>query len=99
MEPSEAMRKPTLWRHVTGERGINRVRVYERRPGGPLSIEWYDRNGRHQKSLTNLTGEPLLGSDKEHRELAKELAAKLAAELRKTREAQRLRTLKGILMT
>jgi len=90
------MSRAKLWRFIAGERGVNRIRVYERRPGGPISVEWYDRDGRHQKTLTKLTGIPLLASDPGDRELAKELAERMAAAQRKKREEQRLHVLTGI---
>jgi hypothetical protein len=61
------------WSHIEGERGVNRIRVYERQPGGPIHVEWYDRAGRHQSSLTTITGLPI-----RDRKLAVQLARKLA---------------------
>lgn len=85
-----------LWRYITGEKGVNRIRVYERRPGGPISVEWYDREGRHQQSLTRLSGVPLLADSEENRELAKELADRMAAAQRRAREADQAHKLLGL---
>jgi integrase len=73
-----------LWRYATGERGLNRIRVYERRPNGPIYVEWYDREGRHQQSLRTAAG------------LAKQLADVMAAAQRRKREAQTASTLLGL---
>lgn len=45
-----------LWRYITGNRGVSRVRVYERRPDAPLQIEWYENGRRRQRSLRSFTG-------------------------------------------
>lgn len=65
------------WSWSTGERGVNRVRVYERKPGGPLQIEWHTDGGRKRKSLKKLVGEPVYD-----RETAKTIATEMAAKLR-----------------
>lgn len=92
------MSKQALWRYITGEKGINRIRVYERVPGGPIQVEWYDRNGRHQKSLTSLAGIPLRGDSEHDRDLAKQLAERMAAGQRKERQAQVAHQLLGLPM-
>ncbi len=32
------------WCYSTGERGRNRVRAYEERPGGVILVEFYERD-------------------------------------------------------
>ncbi|MCH7533337.1 MAG: zinc ribbon domain-containing protein [Gemmatimonadetes bacterium] len=48
-----------LWRRSFGRKGYNRVTVYERDPGGPLQLLYWDRDGARRESLTNLDGVPI----------------------------------------
>lgn len=45
-----------LWSFIVGDKGVSRVRVYERYPGSPLQIEWYLHGRRYQRSLKYETG-------------------------------------------
>jgi hypothetical protein len=80
-----------LWSYIAGERGVSRVRVYERRPGSPLWVEWHDKAGLHQKTLSTAAGSPI-----RDRKLARQLADKMALSQRVKRERQILHTLLGI---
>lgn len=66
-------RKGKTWSYTAGEKGRNRVRVYEEQRTGILMLEWYEQSGkRKRKSLGH--------RDKEK---AKEIADRVAAELRR----------------
>lgn len=52
-----------LWSFTCGKRGESRVRVYERRPGAPLQIEWYLAGKRYQRSLKYETGATIYDRD------------------------------------
>jgi integrase len=80
-----------MWSYTAGEKGINRIRVYERREAGPIYVEWYDREGRHQQSLRTATNTPVFDKP-----LAKKLADAMAAAQRKKREGQLGATLLGL---
>jgi hypothetical protein len=80
-----------LWSYTVGERKLNRIRVYERRPNGPLYIEFYNGTGRHQMSLTTATGVAIFD-----RELAKSIANSAASAQRKKREARVAHQLLGL---
>lgn len=56
-------RKKDLWRYTAGEKGVNRVTVYERRDSPVIQIEWWDDTGRNQKSLRTAIGEPVTDRD------------------------------------
>ncbi len=76
------MSKSKLWRYSTGDKGVNRVTVYQRNLSPRLYIEWWDDDGRHQRSLTTATGVPIVD-----RNLAKRLAHRAsAAQLRKRKQ-------------
>lgn len=45
-----------LWSYRTGKRGASVVRVYERKAGGALQVEWYIEGQRYQRSLQYVTG-------------------------------------------
>jgi hypothetical protein len=79
-----------LWSYIAGERELS-VRVYERRPGGLLWVEWYDRGDPHQKPLSTAAGSPT-----RDRKLAKQLAEKMALAQRIKRERDIVHTLLGI---
>jgi hypothetical protein len=79
-----------LWSYSTGVRGHNRIRVYERRDGGPLWVEWYDDSGRHQKPLRDLRNRPILDKD-----LAKQLAEKMSAAQDRRRDQEQVHTMLG----
>lgn len=68
--------KESSWSYSTGEAGRNRVRVFEREPGSPISVSWRDDDGRHRKSLRALTGAPI-----RDRGTAREVAERVAASL------------------
>ena len=48
-------RKKT-WSFKAGEKGQSRVRVFERRTGGPLYVEWKDRLGRKKNQVLRVSG-------------------------------------------
>jgi hypothetical protein len=91
MMPAAGRGKGRLWSYIVGERGINRIRVYERRPDGPIWVEWFDRAGRHQRTLTSAAGVPIMDRD-----AAKRLAEKMAVAQREKREKRALRELLGL---
>ena len=62
-----------LWSYICGRRGINRIRVYERRDSKCIYVEWFDSDGRHQKVL-RLAEEPVTD-----RTLAKRVAHRMSA--------------------
>ena len=66
-----------MWSYITGKRGKNRVRVYERRDVDCLFIEWFDNGHRWQRSLKSLVGEGVY-SKKDAVRYAHQLAEKLA---------------------
>ena len=80
-----------LWSYTTGDKGLNRIRVYERRPNGPIYVEWYDRDGRHQQSLRSATGTAILD-----KKLAQQLADAMAMAQRRKREGHVAATLLGM---
>ena len=53
------MARKKLWSYSAGQKGINRIRVYERRGQLSLYREWYDDDGRHQEVLKRATGYPV----------------------------------------
>ena len=67
------------WSYSTGHRGMNRVRVYERRTTGVegIWIEWREGDKRVQRSLRSLVG---------HAVTDRSLAVDIANELAKARE-------------
>lgn len=80
-----------LWSYTTGEKGLNRVRVYEREIGKPLQICIYIRGKAHRETLRNLNdGEPIFDRD-----LAKEIADAVAMDRRKRLEARTAREILG----
>lgn len=64
------------WSYSTGKVGENRVRVYEREPGSPISIRWRDQDGRHFKSLSALMVIPFRDKD-----IARKIADRVARNL------------------
>lgn len=83
---------PFLWRRKFGNKGYNRVDVYERRPGGELHVCWWDRKGANRESLTNLAGEPIFD-----RELAEKIGEAMAdAQAKARRESTKLSAVLGI---
>lgn len=80
-----------LWSYSPGVKSVNRIRVYERRPGGAIYVEWYDRLGRHQRTLTTVAGVAV--TDKK---LAQKIADAMAAAQAKRRHKQTARTLLGL---
>lgn len=77
------------WDYTTGEKGLNRVRVYERRPGGPIWICIYVKGKAYRESLSNLNdGTPIFD-----RELAKEIADAIAMDRRQRAEAKTARAI------
>ena len=71
-----------LWRHTVGIKGLSRVTVYERVPGGPIQLLWYDRYGPHRETLKNMKGVPVYDRDRAIR-----IAEEMAAAQREKREA------------
>lgn len=82
---------PKLWRWSIGQKAYNKVTVYERRPNGPLSIQWWDDNGRHNESLENVAGQPV-----HDKELAMLIARRSSDEQAKARERDSAAALFGI---
>lgn len=80
-----------LWRYTTGEKGLNRVSVYERRPGGPLWVMWYVRGAAVRESLRNLNGTPVFDRD-----LAMDIADRMAKARRREVEGKQARDIMGI---
>lgn len=80
-----------LWRYTTGQKGLNRVTVYERRGTKSLYIEWWDDEGRHQVSLKAIVGHPV--SD---RALAKRLADKGSRDQERRRNLQASESVFGV---
>lgn len=64
-------------------RGLNAVRVYERKPNGSIYVEWYDRDGRHQVALKSIAGGAV--TDKK---LAMRIADEMATAQAKVRHAE-----------
>lgn len=90
-----------LWSHVVGEKGVNRIRVYEIYEGSPIHVEWWDDAGRNKASFKKITGRTI-----RDKELAVRLAEKMAEGQAKARHAEvaerflgvpRRRTLKELL--
>lgn len=79
-----------LWRYKTGQKGVNRVTVFERKPGGPLHVEWWDNEGRHRETLTNASGHPITDRD-----LAQKIARSMSDAQRAKRNAQAAHALLG----
>lgn len=79
------------WDYTTGEKGLNRVRVYERRPGGPLQVLWYVRGQAVRESLRNLNGTPIFDRD-----LAMDIADRMAKARRREVEGKQARDIMGI---
>jgi integrase len=73
-----------LWRYSCGAKGINRVTVYERAPGGPVQIQWWDREGRHRETLRNVAGVAIVDRD-----LAVDIA-KASSDLQRARREARV---------
>lgn len=66
------------WSWSTGQPGVNRVRIYERTPDGPLQIAWYPEPGQpERKSLKSLVGHHVYD-----RSEAKTIATNVSAKLR-----------------
>lgn len=72
-----------LWSHVVGEKGVNRIRVYEIYEGSPIHVEWWDDAGRNKASFKKLTGYTIRDKD-----LAVRLAEKMAEGQAKARNAE-----------
>lgn len=84
-------RRRDVWSYTTGEKGLNRVKVYEREPGRPLQICIYIRGQAHRETLRNLNdGVPIFDRD-----LAKEIADAVAMDRRQRAEARTAREILG----
>ena len=70
------MSQEETWSYSTGRRGVSRVRVYERYPGGPIQIEY---TGAPRQTLTNLAKTPITDQALATR-IANRLSEELAAE-------------------
>lgn len=79
------------WSLSIGRRGLNRIRVYERYPGGPLWVEWYVGPKRIQESLTDTAGVAI-----HDKQLAIDIATAMSEAQRKKREAMVGRELLGL---
>lgn len=64
------------WSHITGRRGLNRVRVFIDRPGDPIEVEWFPGGRRRRRVLRSPSGVPIYDKN-----LAKQLARELADSL------------------
>lgn len=71
------------WRYTVGNKGVNRVTVYERPDGTCIAIEWWDNEGRHRERLKDDIGHPVTD-----RELAKKIAQRAAAAQDRKRNQQ-----------
>jgi hypothetical protein len=45
-----------LWRCRFGEKGVNLVIAHERRPGGPVFLDWWEGGQRHRQSIATRCG-------------------------------------------
>lgn len=79
------------WSHSTGTAKHNRVRVYERTPGGPIWIEYRVAGRLVRRSLSTLTAAPVLD-----RTVARAVAEKVAAHLRVAETEEQLLTTMGV---
>lgn len=79
------------WSLSIGRRGLNRIRVYERYPDGPLWVEWYVGPKRIQETLTDTAGVAI-----HNKELAITIATAMSEEQKKNREATTGRELLGL---
>jgi len=73
-----------LFRYSAGQRGVNRVVIYERKRGGILQIEYWLGKKRVQVSTRTILGFPMLAKTAKDRKLARRVADKVAAEHRRT---------------
>ena len=65
------------WSYITGKKGVNRVRVYTRKDGDPIYIEWFGDGRRWQRSLGLLVGKSVV-LKRDAVRYAHQLAEKLA---------------------
>lgn len=66
-----------MWRYTCGQKGINRITVYERPGRHQIYIQWFDLDGRHRVTLRSQTGHPVT-SRADAIELAEDAATKQA---------------------
>lgn len=79
------------WSKKFGVKGLNRIRVYERREGGPIQVEYSTKDGRRRETLKRTTGAPV-----KDRELACQIAEAMAANQRRHIEARTAADILGI---
>lgn len=79
-----------MWRRSVGDKGVNRITVYERPDATSIHVEWWDNEGRHREALRRATGEPVTD-----RKLALKLAS-IMAEAQKKRRNQSVKQMLGI---
>lgn len=79
------------WSHSAGTAKVNRVRVYERTPGGPLWIEYRVSGRLKRQSLSALTASPVLD-----RSVARAVAERVAANLLVAETEDQLFTSMGV---
>ena len=82
-----------LWRRTFGRKGYSLVTVYERAFNGPVQVMWWDRDGQHRETMTNLDGVPVYDQER-----AAEAAQKLSEGIGRKREKKQrtLRELAGV---
>jgi len=83
-----------LWRRSFGRKAYNRVTVYERVPGGPKQVLYWDRQGPHRETPTNLAGDPILDEDR-----AAKIGSRISEAQTRVRKARSGRELLGIAET
>ena len=71
------------WRYSAGQKGVNRVTVFERTDAPSIYVEWFDDFGRHRRSLKTATGHPVTD-----RSLARRIADKMAGAQQQKRNQQ-----------
>lgn len=76
------------WSYSTGSRGVSRVRVYERYPGGPIQVEF---TGGKRQTLANLEDVPITD-----RALATQIANRLSERLANAARGSVARQVLGI---
>lgn len=60
MKKQKAKPAPKTWSENVGVKGVCRVRVFERRPGGPLYVEWKDSRRKKRQEALRIGGRAVL---------------------------------------
>lgn len=79
------------WSYTTGQRGLSRITIYERYPGGPLQVVTYPNGRRLRQSMTNIDGSPIYDRD-----FAVAMAERMREAMEGSRRSERARTLLGL---